>query len=485
MIGFLKNYSFCFVVLFIAALYYLLFVNLGLDFGDEGHVLYAAKRIVLGETIYKDFYWIYTPGQAIVLSFLFKIFSSEVIVGRYYTLFLHLGIVAVQAGLLLKFGIKRHTSFIIILCSMVFGLPLMNVPYVVLPAVLLSLLLVYVLLYYLEKRTLYSIFALAILSTGILFFKQNAGVYYYGLTSLILLFLKYQNLKSRFVINFIFHSVFWIFVFAWVYPLFLESNIEGLREFITFSFFFRDAFLFSYPPLNLLLKPLGVFKLLPYYLPILSVLYLLYLYSFTNFNRKAVLPLVFALVGFGGNMYPGTDLLHLYPFYSSVVLGISIILYLKRHVKSLYLLLILNILIGVYLTFFKGHLRYEAPYVQQTVPLKVDYGRHIYTYQSKALGTQELVAFMKSHTTNDDKILVYPFSPMVYFLLDNPNISKDSVFYPPTGTMIQEDLTKVLNEERYYIITIGNYINNTNYSHFISEQEKVFESEFYRVYRVD
>lgn len=480
-----NKFLFPFFVLLIAILYYLIFVPLGLDFGDEGYALYTAKRILLGEVLYKDVYWIYTPGQVVVLSFLFKYLAPEILVGRFYTLFIHIGILCCHIYLLRKFKVTSFTSLIILFASIAFGLPLMNIPYVVLPAVFFSLLTLIFYITFLLSRNYLFLFLLGVGCAAILFFKQNAGVYFYGLASLLLFFQSFPNRTSRLFINGIFHSVFWVLTSAWVIPLFLNGNAVALQDFLGFSFYFRDSFLFTYPPLSMIFEGLGVFKLIPYYLPILSGIYMLYLYSFTRINRVVILPLLFALVGFAGNMYPGTDLLHVYPFYSSIVVGLSIVLFFKNHTKLLYFILFLNIAIGVYLTFFRGHLRYESPYKDQTVPLSVEGGDGLYTYSSKAKGTQELVEYMKKNTSGADRVLVYPFAPMVYFFLDNKNISKDSVFHPATATMLRKDLTEVLRKQRYYIITIGNYRNETQYSRFISEQNEVFSTEFYRVYKIE
>jgi 4-amino-4-deoxy-L-arabinose transferase-like glycosyltransferase len=49
---------------------------------DEGIVLQGAQRILQGEVLYRDFFSFFTPGSYYFLAFLFKIFGSSIVVGR-------------------------------------------------------------------------------------------------------------------------------------------------------------------------------------------------------------------------------------------------------------------------------------------------------------------------------------------------------------------------------------------------------------------
>src|SRR3990167_874455 len=81
------------VLLFAAAVYYLFFVNKGIDLFDEGYFVHAAERIFQGEQPYKDFALQYVPAYFYLLAFLYKILSPSILVGRFLNLFICLLII--------------------------------------------------------------------------------------------------------------------------------------------------------------------------------------------------------------------------------------------------------------------------------------------------------------------------------------------------------------------------------------------------------
>lgn len=49
---------------------------------DDGVLLYGAERVLAGDIPYRDFYFIYTPGNIYLLAFIFKIFGPSIIIQR-------------------------------------------------------------------------------------------------------------------------------------------------------------------------------------------------------------------------------------------------------------------------------------------------------------------------------------------------------------------------------------------------------------------
>jgi hypothetical protein len=66
----------------VCCLYLRLFYDYTILNADEGIVLQGAQRILEGQVLYRDFFSFYTPGSYYWMAFLFKVFGSSILVGR-------------------------------------------------------------------------------------------------------------------------------------------------------------------------------------------------------------------------------------------------------------------------------------------------------------------------------------------------------------------------------------------------------------------
>jgi len=66
----------------VSCLYLRLFYDYTKLNGDEGIVLQGAQRILQGQVLYRDFFSFFTPGSYYWMALLFKIFGSSILVGR-------------------------------------------------------------------------------------------------------------------------------------------------------------------------------------------------------------------------------------------------------------------------------------------------------------------------------------------------------------------------------------------------------------------
>src|SRR3989344_3887407 len=68
---------------FLAAILVLGFVySRGFIPHDEGWILHPAQRITQGQLPYRDFHYIYTPGVAYFIAFVFKLFGPIIVGSR-------------------------------------------------------------------------------------------------------------------------------------------------------------------------------------------------------------------------------------------------------------------------------------------------------------------------------------------------------------------------------------------------------------------
>jgi hypothetical protein len=477
-------------LLCLAFFYYSIFANRGLDFFDEGYYVHAAERVFNGEVPYKDFALQYAPTYFYLLAFLYKIFGPSIIVGRYLTLFVCLLILCFTFLILNKL---KATSYKVILLSFLgiisFGYPLINIPLVVWPSVLVSLALVLSYIYWIEtkdKKQYFYLFVMGFLLALVFSLRQNLGVSFIILCNFLLVFGKkvsfVQKTKNLLVVN----STLLILTVCWMYYFFLRDNITGLLEFITFSKKFISEFGFTYPPLSYIFEPSGLLKLLPYYLPIIFLLFVIkYLFN-KDKDWKLISFCLMALVGFFTYVYPNSELLHVYPFWG--LLLVSMMIFFSKKKRNVFASLVLCLMIGIgfYLSLFREYYRYNPPYKFQNTYVSLPKAGGIYTEKTKAENLLALSQFINQHTVKNDYIFSYPYYPMLYFLLERRNPSKDLIYAPRLWHQYDDKiiLNEIKKKKVAYIVTTYGYAFDSDLSLFIQKQKKVFNNQTFTVFEV-
>jgi len=477
--------TFCLVITIV---YYLLFVNKGLVFLDEGYYVHISERILQGERPYHDFNLIYTPGFFYLLAFVYKMFSPSIIAGRILTLAICSGIVFIILSMLPKVT-KPSLSivFLSVLCLLSFGYPLINIPLVVWANVLVSLL---ALAMYLKlhakknyKSFYFSFFLGMFLALGI-FFKQNIGVVFVLLFNILILARRDYAIKERLRTAFLINAIVVLFTLLWLYPLLLTDNSKYLVTFIEFSQQFASQSAFSYPSLSLLLQPFGIFKLLPYYLPIFFFIVLLFYAKTSKINWNLFAFCLTPLIGFASTMYPQTDLLHIYPFFGPLLVAVLVFFQKERFplVKGVVVVLIFT---GFYLTIFTNSYRYEAPYREQNTLLDLPRTKGIYVEKIKSTDLSAVAQFLKTHTKQSDYVFMYPDVPVLYFILERRNPSKDVQYVVDTWHFHDDDMiiSEIQEKKVKYLLKTDGLLQRGKLSRYIMNQKLVYVQGTYRIYQ--
>lgn len=273
----------------------------------------------------------------------------------------------------------------------------------------------------------------------------------------------------------------------WTYYFFLGSNLRGLMEFITFSRKFAGEFSFTYPPLSYIFEPFGLFKLLPYYLPVIFLLFVIkYLFSKKK-DWRIISVCLFPLVGFFTYIYPNSELLHVYPFWGPLLVAMCIF-FLGKEKKIIPAALIsLMIIIGFYLSLFREYYRYNPPYKFQNTYVDLSKTGGIFTEKTKAEDLTALYKFINQHTSKDEYIFSYPYYPMLYFLLERPNPSKDLIYFPRLWHQYDDKIVigEIKKRNVKYMVTAYGYIFDSDLSHFIQKQKIVFENKSFKVFKIN
>lgn len=480
------------IIITFALFYFHFFVNKGIILSDEGYYVHYAERIAHGEIAYKDFLLQYTPGYFYLLALLYKIFGVQILVGRFLSMFFCL---LLLTAILLLLHVHKITSpaFHIItgLTMIALGYPLLHIPLVIWPLVLFAVLLDITYIYWYRSGKIIFLLSLGLLLALSFFFRQHLGIVYLIIINVLIFFsgrnTRATNLRALLIIN----SVWLLFTGIWIYFFFIyKNNFSGLFILYEYNKQFISTFPFTYPPLTFLKQPTGFFKLLPYYYPIVFGFFVLYRLIKRQIEWDKLSLAFFALSGFFTTIYPASDLLHVYPFLGLVVVSSVIINYKKKLFPVVISLSIIFILLGFYLTFFTKSYRYDAYFLNETSPLLLPKTRGIMIDETDNVSKQliPLADYINKYTSENDYIFVYPFHPMLYFVLNRPNPSGIVQFIlleaPESIYPEEKVLTEIRQHNVKYIITVGTYKYNKKISKFIQQQRIVFHTGGYNVFEI-
>lgn len=475
------------VLTILAIVYYLFFVNRGLVFFDEGYFAHSAERIFNGQVPYKDFFLQYGPTYFYILAFLYKIFGLSILAGRFLNLFTCVMIIITSFLVLNKLKNTSYKKILLVFLSLIsFGYPLINIANIIWVNVLLALLLVLAYISWLSSNKYRFLIIMGFLLALSISFKQNIGLVLVILYTPLLAFAKKEILTEKVKNQIVLHGTWITLTFTWVYYFFLRNNLQGFYDFINYSRRFAVNTAFSYPPLTYLFQPLGIFKLLPYYLPIILLVVIL-IAIFRKYRNWEVLAFsLTAVAGFFVSVYPQSDLLHCYPFLGMVLISF-IIFPIKPGLKYLTTItLVVAILTGFYLSIFMKSYRYESNYYQYNTRLSLPRTQGILVTKYTAENVMKINRFINSHTSKKDYILVYPHSPMLYFILERNNPSKDAQYFLPIWHFYNDEviISEMKNKKVKYILADGTYAFDTDLSKFIEKQKKVFDAGQFKIFEI-
>ena len=470
-------------LLILASIYYLLFINKGLIFTDEGYYIYASEQIVHGAIPYKDIFLLHAPLYFYILAVLFKIFGPLVIVGRILNYIICLGILVAALAFLRQVKASYFIKIISTLCVLSFGLPLINIP---VPVWLCVFFVPIITIFYHKwaKNSHKSKSELLIISTllGLAFAtKQNIGVALIFITN----FFIYFSTKKSWIKNFLYLNLPWIFMSGFWFLIFFAPNFSLLKDFIALNINYSKQYHFTYPGVSVLLSKFGLIKLIPYYVPVLMAIIVFW----KMFKRKFSEVILFAALSVGGfalTVYPASDLIHVYPFLGFIL--ISFILIFSKTKYSIYstCLVIVCIGIGFYLSLFREVYRYDPPYRFQNTTLNIDRAKYIKVDPNLASQLNKINKFISQNTHENNKIFVYPVSPMINFLFNREAPSKYITFNPEFLSVSQENevISELKSKKIRFIITDGEYRFDTPTSKFVQNQKLILSDGRFKVFRI-
>ena len=158
------------------------------------------------------------------------------------------------------------------------------------------------------------------------------------------------------------------------------------------------------------------------------------------------------------------------------------------HREDLIITFVICLMIGIgfYLTLFREYERYQKPYRFQNTPLSLPRASGILVEKTTAKNLTSLSKFINERTSKNDYIFSYPYYPMIYFILERRNPSKDLIY--EIRLWHQYDHQIILNEIKQkkvkYIVTSYGYVFDSDISHFITKQKEIFKNESFKVFEI-
>ncbi len=341
------------------------------------------------------------------------------------------------------------------------------------PTVLISILLVISSILYFQNKNIRYLFFSGVFIALLFSLKQNFAVFYMIFYNLLFLIKDRKNIKEVFRRLFIVNLTWSALTFSLLYYFFVKDNLTGFIDYINFSSNFIASYAFSYPPITNVFKPLGFFKLIPYYLPFI-VLIVTLIFSFKKkVDWKIVLFSLSSCLGFFVSIYPQSDLLHVFPFFGLVLVSLILLFYKNKVFKYIMVFVLLCISIGFYLTFFQNI--YENHYLKDNASISLEKAKGILVEESQAKTIELIEEFLNKNTKKNDYVLFYPYHPLFYFIFERKNPSKDPTYYVRAWRFYDDDkiISEIRQKKTKYIIAYGPYAFDTKLSDFIIKQKKV------------
>jgi len=179
-------------LLFSAAFFYLFWkIRFGINLYDEGISLYGAVRVLEGYIPYKDFYYLYPPGNLYVLALLFKSFGPSILISRIFNFIISF-LILICSYIIIKNIVSDKISLYIsfILITLWLGID-QSFSSVSIP--ILSILIASIFVFkYLNNRMRSNLVIIGILTGITAYFRLDFSLYLFLSVTLILTMFNYE-----------------------------------------------------------------------------------------------------------------------------------------------------------------------------------------------------------------------------------------------------------------------------------------------------
>ena len=449
---------------------------------DEGIALYGAKRIVLGQTLYKNFFDIVTPGTDYLLADIFYIFGTTLKVARITTIIANALNVAMLYLITTSFIKNKVAILPSLLLMIIYALVLDYYPvshhWFAITAGIFTLLLS---LKAEEEQINWILPGLGAFLTFI--FIQSVGLSIFGMIVLFLLikFLLSKNERNDILRDFVYYSLgFWIPIVT-VILFFYASG--GLRDFIFDVFVWpwhhykltNNVSYFTLPVTDLLrvlhYHPFQVitYIIMWYFAPLLLFAgFILVLKQYSKdkiINYHAILPLVIMTGFFISELFSPN--IQRFVIYFPILFVVILSLWSKDKaiLHSLFRILGILYIIGglAFIGYFCGNEFLTMNFVgKNSVKVSSPVGNIlIYGDNPPGVVPNNILELLNAMNWKFPKnTFIFYWSPMLYFISGTNNPTMLNIYVPLYNTKSQvAEVIRQLELAKPKIIIMDNYLN--------------------------
>lgn len=444
-------------VIVIIAFLLLFFHFRGLSIHDGGYILHSAQNILRGQTIYKDFDFVYTPGSIFLALLSFKLFGESVLAERITALIISLltcFLIYKISTLLTK---KNYLALIPILTYLFWGPVHINFLSPVMLSLSSSLLGLFFLIQAAEKNNKRYLFYAGLVGGIIFLFKQNFGAMFFltGI-SVILLNKKLRSVDAGTKYSYGLLIPILIFLLYLIYTKSLNAYLYNVWFYtiqeIIIKKVLNTPFIYSGKLILVIAKT--IFYTVPVWLSLFTSFLL-----FKSHRKLLFIPLWITL-SYIVSIRPETDFIHLIPILS--LTGILILFFIDSKLFFTKIVgftsFITLAILGLYTALYMGYYRWEKPLAENTVYEKnsrvnIFVDRRWHTIIGK------LNSYLDQNTKKDDYFFVDMNAPLLYFLTGRKNPTRFDFIVPYTEEKQYQDemINDLKNKQVKVVLTENTY----------------------------
>lgn len=411
------------IFIFAASLFYLFSrIWFGLNVYDEGISLYGAVRVMEGYIPYRDFYYLYPPGNLYLLALLFKGFGPSILVSRIFNTIILFFILICCYFITQKIVLDKISLLIsFFLITLWLG---MDGSFNVLALPILCILFSSIFIFkYFENRSRQNLIIAGILTGITVYFRWDFSLYLFlsiSLTLLIFNYIYYSDLGYNRLLSLIKAEkkliIFWVFSILTIVPLvILLSYYVPINELISQFIIYPIQIYPLYSPFPWSYQ---YYDLIPIFIYLCISLWIFYNLSKRNFGSKKDWKVIFLLfLGLSltfytkvrpdsGHFFPAMIIaLILFAFFCSEIIKINYLIQpqiaIRHPISTILKFLILFLIIGSFILYSTPVLTNK---INNVTPLNLERGNGFYVSQQEDF--IDAVKYIQLTVPPNDKIFV-------------------------------------------------------------------------------
>lgn len=470
-----------FIVLFIISSMYLFpIIKMPIGVYDEGVILAGADRIQKGYVPYKHFWTIYPPGQYYIISFLFDIFGSSILIARIYDIFIKTILSLSIFSLIFNFVHSYKIALIGWAIAIIWIAQNTLVVYPVYPAILIIYLSITFFIFHIEKNNNSLICISAMLTTFCSIFRHDLAFFTAATIFIVLsvrtLFNKNKNWTPIYIyiVSFLIIGLpILFFTLKMIDPIELFSQLFLIPSEIIFKYRWLP-----YPPFSFGTMP---FFLFPLVLLTGLIFALVQIVKYKNNDTLTYGILVISLLGvfFLNQVRVRSDIYHLLPVALNSIILIPIFFWLllknstiSRHwiLAYIYILTFSIVFIPPVLIKFQSLIDDYYSDIKQSTILRG-------SYSGLSDDLENVVLYIQNSTPKNDKIYVGVKNhdqftinhTILYYLANRDSVTRFHHFEPGVTNTINAQKTiksELIASSPEMLILTNSYWYEPNESRF-------------------